>query len=182
MNTLTPARSVEQRHRIAEYWLGLQVRASLTRWAPLPLRLIVGYGFLEHGLAKAGRGLDAFPTIVAAMGLPFPYLLGWLTILVEIFGGLAFIVGAFIPLASIPMVAILFVATTMVHLQNGFSSIKLQAITPEGPRFGQPGYETDLLYVACIVALVLTGPGPLSLNSLIRRRFANSKEEYRPAA
>jgi putative oxidoreductase len=27
----------------------------LARWAPLPLRLIVGYGFMEHGFAKWDR-------------------------------------------------------------------------------------------------------------------------------
>jgi uncharacterized membrane protein YphA (DoxX/SURF4 family) len=29
---------------------------SVGRWAPLPLRLIVGYGFAEHGFAKLLRG------------------------------------------------------------------------------------------------------------------------------
>lgn len=179
MDTVTIGRSAEPRRSPIGFMLGFQIQNSLAYWAPLPLRLIVGYGFLDHGLAKAGRGLDAFPAIVAAMGLPFPYLLGWLTILVEIFGGLAFLIGAFIPLASIPMIAVLFVATATVHIQNGFSSIKLQAITPEGPKFGQPGYETDLLYLACIVALVLTGPGPLSVSSLIRRFFGGAKAESR---
>lgn len=175
MDTVTIGRNAEHRRSPIGFWLGFQIQKSLAYWGPLPLRLIVGYGFLAHGLAKADRGLDAFPAIVTAMGLPFPYLLGWLTILVEIFGGLAFLVGAFIPLASIPMIAVLVVATATVHIQNGFSSIKLQAITPEGPKFGPPGYETDLLYLACIVALVLTGPGPLSINSLVGRFLGSAK-------
>ena len=56
-----------------------------------------------------------------------------------------------------------------VHVPNGFSSIKLQAVDAAGAHFGQPGYETDLLYLAGIVALVLGGPGPLRLR-LPRRR------------
>ena len=36
-------------------------RSPIARWAPVPLRLIVGYGFMEHGFAKLARGLDAFP-------------------------------------------------------------------------------------------------------------------------
>ena len=36
--------------------------------------------------------------------------MGWLTILVEIFGGLAVLLGALVPLASIPMAAVLLVA------------------------------------------------------------------------
>jgi len=39
-------------------------RSPIARWAPVPLRLIVGYGFMEHGFAKLARGLDAFPAIL----------------------------------------------------------------------------------------------------------------------
>ena len=34
-------------------------RSPIARWAPIPLRLIVGYGFMEHGFAKLARGLEA---------------------------------------------------------------------------------------------------------------------------
>jgi uncharacterized membrane protein YphA (DoxX/SURF4 family) len=53
--------------------------------------------------------------------------------------------------------AILLVAIFTVHLPYGFSSIKLQAVTAAGPQFGPPGFETDLLYLACLAALVLGG-------------------------
>jgi putative oxidoreductase len=59
-----------------------------------------------------------------------------------------------------------------VHLPNGFSSIKLQAVDAAGAHFGQPGYETDLLYLAALVALVLGGSGPLSVDRLIFRHFS----------
>ena len=45
-------------------------RSSIARWAPVPLRLIVGYGFMEHGFAELARGLDAFPSILQALGAP----------------------------------------------------------------------------------------------------------------
>ncbi|MDB5402596.1 MAG: DoxX family protein [Rhodopila sp.] len=67
-------------------------------------------------------------------------------IVVELLGGLAVFVGAFIPLASIPMVIVLVVAIFSVHLPNGFPSIKLMSVDAAGAHFGQPGYETDLLY------------------------------------
>src|ERR1700742_1272283 len=132
------------------------------QWWPVPLRLIVGYGFIEHGWAKLARGPDAFPAILHALGMPASYLLGWGTILVELGGGLAVMLGVLIPLASIPMLIVLLVAIFSVHLPYGFSSIKLQAVTSAGPQFGQPGYEVDLLYLACLAALVLIGPGPLA--------------------
>src|SRR5262249_53708238 len=104
-------------------------RSPIARWTPVPLRLIVGYGFMEHGLAKLARGPGAFPAILQAIGVPAPHLMGWLTILVEIVGGLAVLLGALVPLASIPMAAVLLVAMVTVHLPYGFSSIKLQAAT-----------------------------------------------------
>jgi putative oxidoreductase len=145
-------------------------RSPLARWAPIPLRLIVGYGFMEHGFAKLARGPDAFPAILQALGVPAPHLMGWLTILIEILGGLAVLLGVLVPLASIPMAAVLLVAMITVHLPYGFSSIKLQAVTAAGAQFGPPGFETDLLYLACLAALVLGGSGPLAIDGLLVER------------
>ena len=144
--------------------------SPIARWAPVPLRLIVGYGFMEHGFAKLARGPDAFPAILQALGVPAPHLMGWLTILVEILGGVAVLLGALVPLASIPMAAVLLVAIFTVHLPYGFSSIKLQAVTAAGAQFGPPGFETDLLYLACLAALVLRGSGPLAIDGLLAKR------------
>ncbi|MBV8225549.1 MAG: DoxX family protein, partial [Verrucomicrobia bacterium] len=94
-------------------------RSPLSRWAPLPIRLIVGYGFLEHGLAKLTKGPDTFAAILQAIGVPAPHLMAWSTILVEILGGLAVLLGAFVTLASLPMAAVLVVAMFTVHLPYG---------------------------------------------------------------
>src|ERR1700740_1876166 len=144
--------------------------SPIAHWAPIPLRLIVGYGFMEHGVAKLARGPDAFPAILQALGVPAPHLMGWLTILVEILGGTAVLLGALLPLASIPMAAVLLVAIFTVHLPYGFSSIKLQAVTAAGAQFGPPGFASDLLYLACLAALVLGGPGPLAIDGLLAKR------------
>lgn len=149
-------------------------RFQITRWALVPVRLIVGYGFFEHGLAKLTKGPDTFANILQAIGVPAPHLMAWLTVLVEMFGGLAMILGAFVALVSLPMAAVLLVAMFTVHLRYGFSSIKLLAVTAAGARFGPPGYETDLLYLACLAALVLGGSGPLAFDCLITKmRKAN---------
>ena len=145
-------------------------RFPIDRWSLIPLRLIVGFGFLEHGFAKLAKGPDAFANILQAMGVPGPHFMAWATILVEILGGLAVILGAFVTLASLPMAAVLLVAMFTVHLPYGFSSIKLQAVTAAGPQFGPPGYEVDLLYLACLATLVLGGSGPLAIDGLIRKR------------
>ncbi|HKW03553.1 MAG TPA: DoxX family protein [Vicinamibacterales bacterium] len=139
-------------------------QSSLARWAPLALRLIVGYGFFMHGYAKLMKGPDAFAGILAAIGTPAPHLMSWITIAVELGGGIAVLLGAFVRAVSIPMAITMLVAMFTIHLRYGFSSIKLMAVTPAGAQFGPPGYEVNLLYLACLTALVLAGPGPLSVD------------------
>jgi putative oxidoreductase len=140
------------------------------RWYAIPLRLIVGFGFMQHGFAKLSHGPENFAHILHALGVPAPAVMAWATISVELLGGLAVLAGLFIPLASVPMAAVLFVAIITVHLPNGFSSIKLESVTAAGAHFGQPGYETDLLYLACLIALVLGGSGPLAVDRMFARR------------
>jgi putative oxidoreductase len=130
---------------------------------------MVGYGFITHGFAKLVRGPDSFITILQALGVPIPHVMAWATILVELLGGFAVLIGAFVSVISVPMVAVLLVAMFTVHLPYGFSSIKLIAVTNDGPQFGPPGYETALLYIACLAALNLGGSGPLSIDGLIAR-------------
>ena len=79
-------------------------------------------------------------------------------------------------IAAVPMLVVLLIAIVTVHLPYGFSSIKLQAITAAGAQFGPPGFETDLLYLACLATLVLGGSGPLSIDSLLAKR----REAQRP--
>ena len=90
--------------------VGISSRCAVARWAPIPLRLIVGYGFMEHGFAKLTRGPDAFATILHALGVPGPHFMAWSTILIEVLGGLAIILGAFVTLAALPMASLLLVA------------------------------------------------------------------------
>jgi putative oxidoreductase len=144
--------------------------SRLARWAPIPLRLIVGYGFMEHGFAKLARGPDAFANILHAIGVPGSHVMAWSTILTEVLGGLAVLLGAFVALVAIPMAALLVVAVVTVHLPYGFSSIKLLSVTAAGAQFGPPGYELDLLYLACLAALVVGGSGPLAIDGLLRKR------------
>jgi putative oxidoreductase len=144
-------------------------RFPIARCAPIPLRLIVGFGFMEHGFAKLSKGPDAFAAILHAQAVPAPHFTAWVTILTELLGGLAILLGAFVSLVSLPMAALLLVAIFTVHLPYGFSSIKLVAVTATGAQFGPPGYECDLLYLACLVALVLGGSGPLAIDGLVRK-------------
>src|SRR5712664_2122950 len=77
----------------------------LARWTPIPLRLIVGCGFMAHGFAKLFKGPENFASILHTMGVPAPHLMAWLTILIELVGDLAVLLGAFVALVSLPMAA-----------------------------------------------------------------------------
>lgn len=141
-----------------------------SKWALLPLRLIIGFGFMAHGYAKLSRGPEGFAGILQTIGVPAPGLTAWVTALVEFFGGLAVIAGAFVPVVSIPLIIIMLVAMSTVHLPYGFSSIKLTGMTGGVPQFGTPGYELNLLYVAGLLTLILGGPSPFSVDSMFARR------------
>ena len=164
------ANVTERSHAVGE-WPGLATGA----WA-IALRAIVGFGFMAHGVAKLSRGSNAFADVLHALGVPAPHLVAWATILVELGGGFAVLVGALVWAASIPLVVVLLVAMFTVHLPYGFSSIKLIAVTGAGAQFGPPGYEVDLLYIACLAALVIGGSGPLSVDNLIARRARERAE------
>ena len=173
MNQLTQSleREGSSRRAFLSSRLASLARPSVAVWAPIPLRLIVGYGFMEHGFAKLSRGPEAFAAILQAMGVPAPHLMAWLTILTELVGGFAVLLGAFIPLVSAPMAAVLFVAMLTVHLPYGFSSIKLLSVTSGRAQFGPPGYELDLLYLACLAALVLGGSGPMAIDRYLAKKW-----------
>ena len=74
----------------------LSGRFQIARWAPIPLRLIVGFGFMEHGFAKLSKGPDALAAILHALAVPAPHFMSWVTILTELLGGLAILLGAFV--------------------------------------------------------------------------------------
>jgi putative oxidoreductase len=156
---------------LSDFVAKLLTRFPIARWSPIPLRLIVGYGFMQHGVAKLSKGPGAFVAILQAMGVPAPHFLAWLTILTELLGGLAVLLGAFVTIVSVPMMAVLLVAMFTVHLPYGFSSIKLLAVTATGAKFGPVGYEVILLYFACLAALVIGGSGPFAIDGLIGKRL-----------
>jgi putative oxidoreductase len=139
-------------------------RTLAQRWSSIPLRLIVGYGFLMHGVAKLDRGVDVFAAALGGLHVPAPHWMAWITVAVELVGGVAILVGAYVRWVSIPMVIVLLVALFTVHLQFGFSSIKFLGVTAEGLQFGKPGIECDLLYLASLATLLAAGPGPFAFD------------------
>lgn len=149
---------------------GLRRRIWESGWGLVPLRLMMGFGFVAHGWAKLSRGPESFAVILSAIGVPLPHFTAWLTSLVELIGGLTLMAGAFVVPSTLPLAVVLLTAIFTVHLPYGFSSIRLTAVTPMGAQFGPIGYELNLVYLVGLLTLALGGAGKLSIDSLIARQ------------
>ena len=148
----------------------------MRRWSLVPLRVVLGVGFMIHGYAKLARGPEHFAAVVSALGLPAPTVTAWLTIAVEILGGLAVLAGAYLRPASLLLAVVMITAIIGVHWQYGFSSVRLVALTHDGARFGPVGYELALVYLVGLAALALSEPTPWSVDDWRKRLQA----ELRP--
>src|SRR5215510_2355345 len=131
--------------------------------------MILGVGFMAHGWAKWSRGPAVFAELLKQADVPLPLANAWLVTLLEMFGGLALLVGAFVAFISIPLILSMLGALFTVNIKYGFSAVNTVGLTAEGPRLGPPGYEINLLYIAGLVVLILGGAGPLSIDALRSR-------------
>ncbi len=145
-------------------------KKNYNQWAPLFLRLIIGYGFMAHGWAKLSRGPAGFEKLLTQIGVPFPHITSWISPLIELSGGLAIFLGAFVSIAAVPLIFTMLVAIFTIQINYGFSSVNTIGLTPHGPLFGPPGYEINLLYIAGLISLIFTGAGIFSIDSLIISR------------
>lgn len=144
----------------------LKNKNALAQWAPVPLRVVMGVGFIVHGWAKWSRGPAGFAKLLQQVGVPLPDFTAWAVTLLELAGGFALVIGAFVVIVSIPLMVSMVVAMITVNGRYGFSAIKTIGLTESGPVFGPPGYEINLLYIAGLLVLVLIGAGPLSIDQL----------------
>lgn len=143
---------------------------SNIQFAPLCLRLIIGYGFMAHGWAKISRGTAGFEKLLAQKGVPFPHINAAIAPYIELFGGIAILLGVYVAIAAIPLIVTMLVAMFAIHINYGFSSVNTIGLTPEGPLFGPPGYEINLLYIAGLISLMLTGAGKFSIDNWMADR------------
>lgn len=146
------------------------MEGKLQRYWSLPLRALLGIGFIVHGAPKlfSAAGHDGFVGMLGQIGVPFPSVMAWVVGIVEFFGGLALVVGFFTAEAAVLLAVNMLVALFKVHLAAGFNFIQIVGTTAEGaPQFGLPGIEVNLLYLAGLLALFIGGPGPLSVDERV---------------
>jgi len=146
---------------------------SLRTWSPLPLRIMLGIGFIHHGWHNVimADERQAFTWMLSEIGIGQPVAMLWIISILSFGGGVALITGSFVRIACLALAlnvpAILFI----IHARSGFDFVKLTAITAQGPQYGMPGYEVSLLYLAGLMALFISGAGSISVDG---RRAASA--------
>jgi len=132
------------------------------------LRGATGAIFAAHGVQKLFiYGFGGVSGAFAGMGIPLPGITGPLTGLVELFGGLALIVGLLTRFAGFGLALIMLGAIGFVHLAAGF--------------FAPNGVEFPLSLLAATSALAVAGAGRFSVDSLIARRRTSPPLHQEPA-
>ncbi|GAC1657928.1 MAG: hypothetical protein NVS4B3_24940 [Gemmatimonadaceae bacterium] len=131
------------------------------------LRVVVGIVFLAHGYQKFFvYGLAGATGAFTQMGIPAPALSAAAVAIVEVFGGLALIFGAFTRIAALLLAVEMFGAIVLVHLRAGF--------------FLPQGFEYALTLLAASIALALAGGGAYAADETLGARSAGDRLPANP--
>lgn len=138
--------------------LSLPFVHRLTDLGPLALRLGLGLVFTVHGWQKLNDGAFGFAGMLTGLGVGAPDVLAWLVTAAELVGGILLLIGLLTRLATLPLIATMIGAIALVKLDLG-------VIAPEGTPM--PGAELDIALLAGLVALLLLGPGRVSVDHAV---------------
>lgn len=147
----------------AGLWLGV-----------LSLRLVVGWEYFESGLEKF-RGENWFGDALEKFPFPFnavPPEVSWqMATWFELVGGVALVLGLGTRFFSAALLVLTVVAIGVAHWPAEWATLadllKGYTITDNG----QGNFKLPVILMAMLLPLLLAGPGRLSLDALIARRF-----------
>jgi putative oxidoreductase len=149
--------------------------------ATLLVRLMAGGVFFSEGILKfvyTNQGVGRF----TKLGIPFPDITATFIGGLEIVGGLLLMAGLLTRFIAIPFVIEMIVAilTTKIGLYLGTSPLPMPPALPK-VGFWAVMHETrsDYAQILCCAFLFFTGPGPWSLDALLRRRSSASDTQPR---
>ena len=132
---------------------------GLERLAVLILRLFLGFAFTMHGSQKllgafGGGGVSGVAGMMGKLGIEPSLLWAWVVSITEFVGGVCLFFGFLTRFWAAGLVIDMAVAVVKVHLVNGFF-------------VGKNGVELPLTFGVIALAIVLTGPGSLSMDRAI---------------
>jgi len=134
------------------------LRARLGFLPPTLARLTLGWVFLLSGWGKLHH-LQDVTDFFASLGIPAPQLQAPFASGVEFVCGALLLAGLFSRLAAVPLVVVMVVA---------IATARAAELTSLGDLFGFIEY----LYIVLLAYVAIEGPGPLSLDALLRGRLA----------
>ncbi|MGH8541023.1 MAG: DoxX family protein [Stenotrophobium sp.] len=135
----------------------LGVTVTLDWFAPLLVRLVFGYFWLETGLGKL-QNIDTFTGRFMNWGVPFPAFSATLSGCTDLIGGGLLMLGLFTRLATIPMIVNMIVAISLVQINNVHGLDDFVELD-------------EVVYALMLFWLTMAGPGRVSLDHLLRRAF-----------
>ena len=125
----------------------------------LLLRVVAGVIFIAHGYLKAFKmGMGGTVGMMTHLGLPSPTLAAYFSILAELLGGTALILGIFTLPFGIALTIDMLGAIWFAKRGGGL--------------FAPKGFELELLLLASALCVALTGPGAISLRRAPSRKTA----------
>lgn len=131
---------------------------GLRSLASFAARLILGYIFIMHGWQKLHTmGSDKVTAMFNGMGIPHAHLAAQYATWVEFIGGILLILGLFLPLVSILLIADMIGAIAYAHWDHGFWST-------------DGGYEFPLALIAGLLAVGIAQAGSAAADHYIFRR------------
>jgi putative oxidoreductase len=127
--------------------------------AMLVLRLGIGLIFVVHGGQRlfgwlGGPGMAGWKGAMTHMGFRPAGLFAWISVIAEFAGGLALVLGVLTSLAAAVLVAQSVVIIGQAHWRSGF-------LNRDG------GYEFPLALAVGAAALLLAGPGQVSVDGVV---------------
>ena len=142
--------------------------------APLGLRLLLAYEFWVAGVEKL-HGENWFADIQDKFPFPFsvvPVDISWqMATWFELIGAIALVIGLATRFFSLSLAVLTIVAIAAVHWPAQWSSLAELwqgfVVTDNG----QGNFKLPLIYLAMLLPLILSGPGKLSLDHCIFKRF-----------
>jgi len=123
----------------------------------LAVRLILAYGFYNPAITK-WQNINSVAEWFGSMGIPMPLLNAYMAASTELAGVVLLTLGLGSRIISVPLIVVMIVAITTVHLVNGYEA-------------GNNGFEIPLYYILFLFTILINGAGKLSLDFILVKKI-----------
>ena len=135
----------------------LEFLLPYTAYLALLLRVVVGATYIGHGYPKLTKSRKQTVQMMKTMGVPAGAT--YLATILEVFGGLALVIGLLVPIVSL-FFLLEMIGTTILK--------KTKMKGTYLPSMQNPvSYENDIEYILLAITLMVLGAGVLSLDGLL---------------